>query len=284
MKDQFELSAAAAQFIRSQTPVAPAVALVLGSGLGDYADSLESPTVIPFREIPGFATSSVSGHASNLVVGRKHGLAVVAMQGRVHAYEGNSVDRVVFPLRTMWQLGARTLVVTNAAGGVNRGYRPGDLMLISDHINLSGLNPLVGENDARFGDRFPDMSDAYTSRLRSRVKDAAARAGIALREGVYVGVMGPSYETPAEIRMFQTLGADAVGMSTVGEVIAARHLGMEIVGVSCITNLAAGLGHEALNHDEVKDTATRVKGQFVGLLDAILVELSGAGLSTPVRS
>lgn len=271
----FDDTARAAALVRDRIGIEPTVALVLGSGLGAYADTLEGAVAVPYAEIPGFHTSTVPGHAGRLVAGRRHGLAVVAMQGRVHAYEGLSVDEVVFPLRTLWQLGARTVVVTNAAGGVNPGFAPADLMLIRDHINLTGRNPLVGPNDDRFGPRFPDMTATYDPELGAMARAAAADLGITLREGVYAGVLGPSYETPAEVRMIGALGGDAVGMSTVPEVIAARHMGMRILGISCITNAAAGLGGATLAHADVTEVADRVRGRFVALLDRILERMGG---------
>lgn len=266
----FEATAAAAESIAARLDVKPTVALVLGSGLGAYADTLEEAVAIPYDEIPGFHVSTVTGHAGRLVVGRRHGLDVVAMQGRVHAYEGLDMQQVVFPLRTLWQLGARALIVTNAAGGVNPMFRPADLMLIRDHLNLTGGSPLVGANDERFGPRFPDMTAAYDAAYGELARAAAASLGFSLQEGVYAGMLGPAYETPAEVRMVRALGGDAVGMSTVPEVIAARHMGMRVLGISCITNAAAGLGHEVLDHSDVTEVAARVRERFIALVDAIL--------------
>ncbi len=273
---EFDASHAAAELIRTRTDRSPCIALILGSGLGSYADELEDAVAIPYGEIPNFAVSTVAGHAGRLVVGTRHGLDVVAMQGRVHAYEGLGLDRVVFPLRTMWQLGARTLIVTNAAGAVNPGFVPGDLMVIRDHLNLTGCNPLIGDNDERFGPRFPDMTETYTPELRTLAHTTANDLGFTLREGVYTGLLGPTYETPAEIRMLRALGGDAVGMSTVPEVIVARHAGMRVLGLSCITNLGAGLSGEALDHSEVTEVAARIRARFVALLDGILLRLGGA--------
>ena len=270
----FEASVSAAAFVRSKLDRSPTIALILGSGLGAFADELEDAVKIPYGEIPNFHASTVAGHAGQLVVGRKWGLDIVAMQGRVHAYEGLGMKQVVFPLRTMWQLGARTLIVTNAAGGVNPAFKPADLMCIRDHLNLTGDNPLTGENDERFGPRFPDMTTAYTPRLREVAKSVASGLGFDLREGVYAGMLGPAYETPAEVQLVHRLGGDAVGMSTVPEVIVASHMKMEVLGISCITNAAAGLTGEALDHSEVTDVATMVRERFISLLDGVLRRLS----------
>lgn len=262
--------------LQRHTDLVPRIALVLGSGLGAMADRLQEPVRIPYAQIPHFPRSTVPGHAGTLVVGTLHGLPIAAMQGRVHAYEGLSMDEVVRPLRILHALGCRTLVVTNAAGGLNPDFEPGTLMLIRDHINLTGRNPLVGPNNDEAGPRFPDMTDTYTAALAARARAVAAQRGITLREGVYVGVSGPSYETPAEVRAFHRLGGDAVGMSTVPEVIIARHLGMQIVGLSCITNLGAGLSPNPLNHDEVTEVANRVRNTFLDLVDGILESLHDA--------
>jgi purine-nucleoside phosphorylase len=257
--------------IRSRSPgFNPKVGIILGSGLGEFADGFSDKVVIPYPELPYFPASSVVGHAGRLVMGKVGGEPVVAMQGRVHFYEGFTPAQVAFPTRVLCSLGIRALVVTNAAGGVNFDFRPGDLMMITDHLNLSGYNPLVGHNDERLGPRFPDMSAAYAPQLRKLLKETAAQRKIALKEGVYASVSGPSYETPAEIRMLRTLGADAVGMSTVPEVIAASHMGVPVAGVSCITNLAAGIGEKPLSHQEVAETANRVKDVFGSLLSAFL--------------
>ncbi|WP_445612630.1 purine-nucleoside phosphorylase [Geobacillus sp. YF-1] len=264
----------AADVLRQRMPVPPAIGLILGSGLGVLADEIEEAVRIPYEEIPGFPVSTVEGHAGRLVYGRLEGATVVAMQGRFHYYEGYSLQEVTFPIRVMKALGVRELIVTNAAGGVNERFHPGDLMVISDHINLLGTNPLIGPNDPELGPRFPDMTEAYSRRLRQLAKDAAARLGIRLHEGVYVANTGPSYETPAEIRMIRALGGDAVGMSTVPEVIVARHAGMEVLGISCISNLAAGMNDAPLHHDEVVETAERVKADFLRLVKAIVAELA----------
>ena len=246
------------------------VALVLGSGLGAYADDLDDARAIPYAEIPNMPRSGVSGHAGNLVVGSKRGRRVVAMQGRAHLYEGWSPDAVVFGIRLMAQLGARTLFVTNAAGGIASSFAPGDLMAITDQLNLTGTSSLLGPNDERLGERFVDMTTAYDPSLIATANGVARELGFELRQGVYAGLLGPAYETPAEVRMLRTLGADAVGMSTVLEVLAARHLGLRVLGISCISNLAAGLSDGPLSHDEVKDTATRVRSRFESLLTGVL--------------
>lgn len=262
-----------ADFIESRAAQRPEIALVLGSGLGDYADGLENPVRVPYADIPGFPVSTVEGHAGCFVLGAWAGKRVIAMQGRFHCYEGYSQREVTIPIRVMRLLGADRLVLTNAAGGVNEGFRPGTLMLLRDHINFSGCNPLTGANIDELGPRFPDMSAVYDAELRERLKALAAEAGIPLAEGVYMMFAGPSFETPAEVRMARLLGGDAVGMSTVPEAIAANHCGMKIIGVSCITNLASGLSGAALNHREVIDTAARVKADFTRLLDLIIDRL-----------
>lgn len=259
--------------------LSPKVGIILGSGLGDFADGLENKVVLPFADLPHFPHSSVPGHAGRLVLGRVRGEPVVAMQGRVHVYEGHSPAQVAFPARVLCALGIHTLVVTNAAGGVNLGFQVGDLMVITDHLNLSGSNPLNGPNDERLGPRFPDMTTAYPEALRAQLLDAGARVGVALKQGVYAILAGPSYETPAEIRMLRVLGADAVGMSTVPEVIAANHMGVRVAGVSCITNLAAGIGGKPLSHEEVAETAQQVKGRFTRLLEDFLPTVARAGAS-----
>ena len=257
--------------VRARAPgFAPQVGIILGSGLGDFADTLLERTVIPYGELPHFPHSSVPGHAGRLVLGRLGDTSVVAMQGRVHAYEGYSHVQVTFPARVLCALGIRTLVVTNAAGGIHRDFAPGDLMAITDHVNLSGWNALTGPNDDRLGPRFPDMSRAYDPALTQLLGRVAHEQGVPLKRGVYAMSAGPSYETPAEIRMMRTIGADAVGMSTVPEVVAASHMGVRVVGISCITNLAAGIGHQPLSHDEVAETAGRVRNVFVRLLTEFL--------------
>lgn len=265
--------------VRALGGPAPRVGLVLGSGLGAFADRLENKRVLNYRHIPHFPNSSVEGHAGELVLGSLHGIEVACMKGRVHGYEGYDAADVVFPIRVLGQLGVKVLVLTNAAGCINPEWLPGDLMRMTDHINLSGRNPLVGANVAGLGPRFPDMSKAYDPRLGRALEVAAERLGLPIRAGVYVGLLGPSYETPAEIRMLRVLGGDAVGMSTVGEAIAASHMGIPVAGISCLTNMAAGILDQPLNHAEVTETANRVRGAFVGLLDAFLplaVEAVGA--------
>ncbi|KFL16801.1 purine nucleoside phosphorylase [Geobacillus stearothermophilus] len=264
----------AADVLRQRMPAPPAIGLILGSGLGVLADEIEEAVRIPYEDIPGFPVSTVEGHAGRLVCGRLGGAAVVAMQGRFHYYEGYSLREVTFPVRVMKALGVRQLIVTNAAGGVNEQFRPGDLMIISDHINLLGTNPLIGPNDPELGPRFPDLTEAYSRRLRQLAKEAAAKLGLRVQEGVYVANKGPSYETPAEIRMIRTLGGDAVGMSTVPEVIVARHGGMEVLGISCISNMAAGMSDAPLHHDEVVETAERVKTDFLRFIKAIVAEMA----------
>ncbi|PRQ04376.1 Purine nucleoside phosphorylase 1 [Enhygromyxa salina] len=263
--------------LRQHTKVTPKVALVLGSGLGSFADTLAAKTVVPFGEIRHMPVSKVVGHAGNLVVGEAAGMPVVAMQGRVHLYEGHPVVDVVFGLRLMLRMGAEVVVITNAAGGCGDGMEAGDLMLITDHLNLTGQNPLIGLNEPELGVRFPDMTQAYDPELGALAKQTAAAGGFSLREGVYAGLLGPTYETPAEVQMLRGLGAHAVGMSTVLEVIAARHMGARVLGISCITNKAAGISDQPLSHDEVTETATRVRGQFIGLLEGVLSGIAAGG-------
>ena len=264
---------AAAAYLKANVPLQPTVGLVLGSGLGDYADTLEDSIRIPFADIPNFPLPTIEGHAGALVFGKKQGKTVVMLQGRIHYYEGLSMQEITLPIRVLAALGIKQLVLTNAAGGVNTSFDPGTLMLISDHINYSGRNPLIGPNLDAFGPRFPDMSDLYTSDLRAAIRTAAKEAGIPLREGVYAMYSGPNYETPAEIRMFRVLGADAVGMSTVPEALVAGHCGIQVVGVSCITNMAAGVLPQKLDHSEVVETAARVHDTFHQLMDVILKTL-----------
>ena len=264
----------ATEYIQRKVSFVPEVGFVLGSGLGDYADTLENPIRIPYKEIPGFPVPTVSGHSGAMVFGRKNGRNVVALQGRIHFYEGYSQQEITIPIRVLAALGVKTVVLTNACGGVNLSYKPGDLMLISDHITLSGANPLIGPNLDDFGPRFPDVSDVYTASLRKRIKTAAEEAGISLQEGVYAMYSGPNYETPAEIRMYRILGADTVGMSTVPEALVAAHSGMQVVGVSCITNMAAGVLPVKLSHAEVIETAARVHDTFHSLIDIILNVIS----------
>ena len=260
----------AVDYIRSRTDAEPTFGMILGSGLGDFADTLENRQVIPFTDIPDFPAATVPGHAGAFVFGRKHGKSIVCLQGRLHYYEGHSMDVLTIPVRIMARLGVQTLVLTNAAGGVNKNYRPGDLMLITDHINYSGSNPLIGVNDPELGPRFPDVTDLYSAGLRLKIKLAAVESGIGLRQGVYMMFSGPSYETPAEIRMARILGADAVGMSTVPEAIVAAQCGIHCLGISCITNLAAGVSPNKLSHQEVMETAALAHDKFHSLLNLIL--------------
>jgi purine-nucleoside phosphorylase len=261
---------AAASFVRGRLGDPPKVAVVLGSGLGDFADTLADAVAVPYREIPHWPAVSVIGHAGKLVAGQVAGRRVVALAGRAHFYEGHDLHTVTFAVRVLGRLGVRVLILTNAAGGVNTSFSQGALMVIDDHLNLFGTNPLVGPNDERFGARFPDMTEVYAGRLRRIADETAGVQGFTLAHGVYAGLHGPSYETPAEIRYLRTIGADAVGMSTVPEAIVARHMGLEVLGLSCITNMAAGVLPQPLDHAEVMQTASRVKGQFIALLEGIL--------------
>ena len=272
MELQNKINAAAA-YILAHISLRPTVGMVLGSGLGDFADTLENPIRIPYSEIPNFPVPTIPGHAGALVFGRKQGKDVVVLQGRIHYYEGLSQKEITLPIRVLAAIGVRQLVLTNACGGVNTSFAPGDLMLISDHINYSGSNPLIGPNLDSFGPRFPDCSDIYTARLRKVIREKAETAGISLQEGVYAMYSGPNYETPAEIRMFRVLGADTVGMSTVPEALVAAHCGMEVVGISCITNMAAGILPQKLSHAEVTAVAARVHDKFQRLLDIVLTVL-----------
>jgi purine-nucleoside phosphorylase len=269
----FERVEEAAQSLRLRWGALPETAVVLGSGLGDFADKLLDAIATPYGEIPHWPASQVVGHAGRLVLGQVAGRRVAALSGRVHFYEGHDLATVVFATRVMGRLGVKQMVLTNAAGGINTSFAQGALMIIDDHINFLGTNPLVGANDDRLGVRFPDMSEVYSTRLRAIAHDAARAAGVPVSHGVYVAVHGPSYETPAEIRAFRTLGADAVGMSTVPEAIAARHMGIEVLGISCITNMAAGVLPQPLVHDEVMETARRVRGSFIALLEGIIERL-----------
>ncbi|SHE42204.1 purine-nucleoside phosphorylase [Clostridium fallax] len=263
----------AADFILSKTKYKPELGLILGSGLGAIADQIENAEYYPYEELPNFPVSTVQGHAGRLVIGTFQGKQVVAMQGRFHFYEGYPMNEVTFPVRVMKLLGVETLIVTNAAGAVNTSYKPGDLMLISDHINLCGVNPLLGKNLDEFGTRFPDMSNAYDKDLRDRVKEIAKGLNIDLQEGVYCMFSGPTYETPAEVRMARILGGDAAGMSTAPEVVIANHCGMKVIGVSCMTNMAAGILAQPLNHEEVMETSALVKDKFITLMTNIIKEL-----------
>ena len=263
----------AAAAIRAACGPVPQIAVVLGSGLGDFADAVRDSVAAPYSALPHWPASNVVGHAGRLVVGTVAGKRVAALSGRVHLYEGHNLSTVAFATRVMGCLGVKQMILTNAAGGINTGFSQGALMIIDDHINMLGSNPLIGSNDERFGQRFPDMSEVYSRRLRGIADDVARARGIAVTHGVYVAVHGPSYETPAEIRFFRTIGADAVGMSTVPEAIAARHMGMEVLGISCITNMAAGVLPQPLVHDEVVETAHRVRGSFISLLEGVIERL-----------
>ncbi|HEX4004638.1 MAG TPA: purine-nucleoside phosphorylase [Acidobacteriaceae bacterium] len=273
---QFDRSSAAADFLLVRTPLRPRIAIVLGSGLGAFAGELENATAISFAEIPHFPQSTVPGHSGRLVIGTVAGVPVAVMQGRVHAYEGYSSEEVTFPVRVLGRMGITQLVLTNAAGGINPAFHQGQLVVLSDHINLSGRNPVAGKNEDRFGPRFFDMSEAYSARLRNFAHDAARGMDFRLDEGVYLSVLGSSFETPAEIRAFAALGADLVGMSTVQETIVARHMGMEVLGISCVTNMAAGIQKEPLSHEEVMATGKAVEARLAGLL-ARIVPLMASG-------
>lgn len=269
----FERIEEAAASIRARCGSLPETAVVLGSGLGDFADTLFDAVATPYGDIPHWPASNVMGHAGRLVIGNVAGKRIAALSGRVHYYEGHDLGTIVFPVRVMGRLGVKQVILTNAAGGINTGFAQGALMIIDDHINLLGSNPLVGPNDDRLGLRFPDMSEVYSRRLRTIADEAARATKVPVSHGVYVAVHGPSYETPAEIRAFRTLGADAVGMSTVPEAIAARHMGVEVLGISCITNMAAGVLPQPLVHTEVMETARRVRGSFIALLEGIIERL-----------
>jgi purine-nucleoside phosphorylase len=270
MTDQYGQAERAAAFLRGRIGEMPSLGLVLGSGLGDFTASLGDAVSIEYADIPHWPASAVIGHAGKLVVGTIAGKRVAALSGRAHFYEGHAMPVVTFATRVIGLLGIRTLVLTNAAGGINLNFKPGTLMVIDDHINLMGTNPLVGANEERFGPRFPDMTEAYSKRLRAIADQAAAARGVAIAHGVYAALHGPSYETPAEIRYLRTIGADAVGMSTVPETLVGRHMGMEVLGISCITNPAAGVLPKPLVHDEVMEVARRVRGEFSKLLEGII--------------
>ena len=271
---EYERAQEAAKFILGKTSLRPKIALVLGSGLGAFADEFVGATKVPYAQIPHFPRSTAIGHAGQLVVGKANGIAVAGMQGRVHLYEGYSVKDVSFPVRVFARMGIKALIVTNAAGGIK--FVQGRLVVIRDHINLQGVNPLSGANDERFGQRFADMTNAYDKRFREMTVGQGNRLGIGLEEGVYAALPGPSYETPAEIRYLRTIGADLVGMSTVPEVLAARHSNIRVLGISCVTNAAAGILDQPLNHREVLETAARVKNEFISLLKAVLPKIEEA--------
>ena len=268
--DTFNRADSAAQFILSQTKLRPRIGLILGSGLGAFADTLTDAARIPYAQIPGFPRSTAIGHAGQMVIGNAGKVTVAAMQGRVHLYEGYTAQEVAFPMRVFGRMGVRAAIITNAAGGINLKYGQGALVLIKDHINLQGQNPLVGPNDDRLGLRFPDMTQAYWKPFLKLAREEGEKLGLNLDDGVYAALAGPSYETPAEIRYLRTIGADLVGMSTVAEVIAARHMGIKVLAISCVTNMAAGILDQVLSHQEVMDTGERVRGQFEALLRAVL--------------
>ena len=274
MPDHFALADSAAQLILQRTPLRPKIGLVLGSGLGAFADSLTDATRVPYSDIPSFPQSTAIGHAGRLVIGKAGDIPVAAMQGRVHLYEGYSAQQVAFPIRVFGRMGIKAVVLTNAAGGINLSYSQGALVLLSDHINLQGANPLVGPNDERFGVRFPDMTRTYSRAYRQIAREEAAKLNVILHEGVYAALLGPSYETPAEIEYLRRIGADLVGMSTVAEVIAARHMGLNILAISCVTNMAAGILDQPLSHSEVMETGERVKSTFEALLRAVLPRIT----------
>ena len=271
--DDFTRAGEAADFLRARTKLHPKVALVLGSGLGSFADQNADAVSIPYADIPHFPRPSAEGHAGKLVIGNLASVPVACMQGRVHLYEGHSVRDVVFPVRTLARFGIKGLILTNAAGGINQTYTQGCLVVLKDHINLQGVNPLIGANDERFGPRFLDMTQAYFRPYRQIALEQGKRLGIDIFEGVYAALYGPMYETPAEIRFLRTIGADVVGMSTVAEVIAARHLGMRVLAISCVTNMAAGMLDQPISHQEVLETGERVKGKFMQLLEAIMPQV-----------
>jgi purine-nucleoside phosphorylase len=275
-RQEFSRAEAAAKYIQKKSKLRPKIALVLGSGLGAFADEFAHAVRIPYAKIPNFPQSTALGHAGQLVVGTVEGVDVAGMQGRVHLYEGYSAQDVAFPIRVFARMGVKAVILTNAAGGIKKDFTQGRLVVISDHINLQGANPLIGPNEEQFGPRFPDMSTAYDKKFRELTLAEGRLLGINLDEGVYAALSGPSYETPAEIRYLRTIGADLVGMSTVPEVIAARQRGIRVLGISCVTNAAAGILDQPLDHNEVLQTAERVKGQFIGLLRAVIPDIASA--------
>jgi purine-nucleoside phosphorylase len=274
MDDQFTLAETAASTVLQRTSLRPRIGLVLGSGLGSFADSLTDATRIPYADIPAFPRSTAIGHAGQMVIGKSGTVPVAVMQGRVHLYEGYSAHEVAFPMRVFGRMGIRAVILTNAAGGINLNYQQGVLVLIRDHINLQGANPLTGPNDDRFGARFPDMTHAYAKTYRELAREEGRNLGMTLHEGVYAALLGPSYETPAEIKYLRTIGADLVGMSTAFEVIAARHMGIKVLAISCVTNMAAGIVDQPLSHQEVMETGERVKTGFEALLSAVLPRIA----------
>ena len=264
---------AAKEFIQSKTDMVPEVGIILGSGLGVYADEIQNKTIISYEEIPGFHKTTVAGHKGQLIIGEVHGVKVAAMQGRYHTYEGHNLEDVVLPTRVLKFLGCSSLILTNAAGGINPAYKPGDLVLIKDHINMTGRNPLIGSNIEELGERFPDMTRTYNPALQELTMSAAKSLGFEIKTGVYCGLLGPTYETPAEIQMLKTIGGDLVGMSTVPEAIAGNHMGLKIAGISCVTNLAAGIGGEELKHEDVKEVAKIAMNKFSNLVSALVDQI-----------
>lgn len=270
----FITSQRAAKYILLKSRLRPKIAVVLGSGLGAFADELTNTTLIPYEKIPGFPHPTIEGHAGRLVIGKLNEIPVAVMQGRVHLYEGYSTSEVVYPVRVLRQMQIQAAVLTNAAGAINLNFSQGALVVIRDHLNLNGVNPLVGPNDDRFGPRFPDMSEAYCKRYRDIALAEGRKLGLDVKEGVYAALAGPSYETPAEIRYLRTIGADMVGMSTAPEVIVARHMGIRVLGISCVTNMAAGILDQPITHAEVIETGERVRGQFVALLRSVIPRIA----------
>jgi len=272
--DDYTQAESAARLLLSRMALRPRIGMVLGSGLGGLADELTEATRVPYAEIPNFPRSTAIGHAGQMVIGKAGDVPVAAMQGRVHLYEGYSPQQVAFPIRVFGRMGIRAVILTNAAGGINLEYKQGALVVISDHINLQGHNPLVGRNDDRLGLRYPDMTQAYWKPYRQIALEEARRLGVNVYEGVYAAMLGPSFETPAEIRFLRTIGVDVVGMSTVSEVVAARHMGLRVLAISCVTNMAAGILDQILTHEEVLETGERVKGAFTALIKAILPRIA----------
>jgi purine-nucleoside phosphorylase len=266
----------AVDFIKSKSDITPTVGIVLGSGLGVYADQIEEKTIIPYEEIPGFYKTTVAGHKGQLILGKVKGVNVAAMQGRYHAYEGHELHSIVLPTRVLKFLGCHTLILTNAAGGINASYKPGDLVFIEDHINMTGRNPLIGPNIEELGPRFPDMTQTYDAHLHEKIQIAGKSIGIDVKGGIYCGLLGPTYETPAEIKMLRGLGGDIVGMSTVPEAIAANHMGMDIAGIACVTNMAAGMGDAELKHEDVKEVAKIAMNKFSDLVTALVAQIGKA--------
>ena len=274
VQDDFFRSQRAAKYILPRSKLRPKIGVVLGSGLGAFAGELAGATTIPYEKIPGFPTPTAEGHLGRFVVGTIKGIALAVMQGRVHLYEGYTIKDVVYPIRVLRQLGIRAAILTNAAGAINLKFGQGKLVVIRDHIGMQGINPLIGPNEERLGPRFPDMTEAYCKRFREIALAEGKKLGMGLKEGVYAAMLGPSFETPAEIRYLRTIGADMVGMSTVPEVIAARHMGIRVLGISCVTNMAAGILHQPIHHKEVIETGERIKGQFIALLQKIIPRIA----------